>query len=128
MPERNSQSKPKALLVEDEFVAALHAQELLHRCGFEVVGPARRVDEAIRFLEEQSDLRFAVLDVDLAGETVWPVARLLIERSVPFLLVTGDVQVQSKLPSDLKESKFLLKPLDENELLQIANSILLRNH
>ena len=123
MPEPTSRNKPKALLVEDEFLLAIHVKELLQQLGFEVVGPARRVDEAIRLLQSQSNLAIAILDIDLAGEMVWPVARALLKRSVPFILVTGYHQGRFQLPPDLSESKLLLKPLDERDLEQTIRAL-----
>jgi DNA-binding NtrC family response regulator len=117
----------KALLVEDEFLIAIAMQELLGKLGYDTVGPARSVDQAICLIEAHSDLVVAVLDVHLAGERVWPVARELTERGVPFLFVTGDVAVHAQLPADLRQITILTKPFDEIRLEQSINDILRGN-
>jgi CheY-like chemotaxis protein len=114
----------KALLVEDEFLIAIAMQELLGKLGYDTVGPARSVDQAIGLIEANSDLVVAVLDVHLAGQRVWPVARKLTERGVPFLFVTGDVAVHAQLPVDLRHVAILAKPFDEIRLGQSIKEIL----
>jgi DNA-binding NtrC family response regulator len=117
----------KALLVEDEFLIAIAMQELLGKLGYDTVGPARSVDQAIWLIEAHSDLMVAVLDVHLAGERVWPVARELTERGVPFLFVTGDVAIHAQLPADLRQITILPKPFDEIRLEQSIKEILRGN-
>jgi DNA-binding response OmpR family regulator len=125
MPE--IQNKPKALLVEDEFLIAIAMQELLGNLGYEVVGPARGLDEANWLIDQHSDLVVGLLDVHLGDEMVWPVARSLIERSVPILLVTGDVAIHSQVPPDLSTVKILLKPFGETDLDVAIRAVLGRN-
>jgi DNA-binding response OmpR family regulator len=121
MPE-SAAAKRKALLVEDEFLIAIAAAELLSNLGFEVVGPARGVDEALWLVDEQSDLVLAVLDVHLGEDLVWPVARQLIEQSVPFLFITGDPGIQ--LPPGLENCQILVKPFDQGTLEHAIAAIL----
>jgi DNA-binding response OmpR family regulator len=117
----------KALLVEDEFLIAIAMQELLGKLGYDTVGPARSVDEALWLIDAHSDLAVAVLDVHLAGEMVWPVARELMQRGVPFLFVTGDLEIHAKLPVDLRQVTILPKPFDEIRLEQSLRGILRGN-
>lgn len=124
MPESDRPNKPKVLLVEDEFLVAIATQQLLQNLGFDVIGPARKVDEACGLIAGHSDLLVTVLDVQLANEKVWPVARELRDRGVPFLFVTGDIAIQDQLPNDLKNAKFLVKPFDERRLRETIESIL----
>jgi DNA-binding response OmpR family regulator len=124
VPESDRLKRSKVLLVEDEFLVAIATQELLENLGFDVVGPARGVEEARWLIEAHSDLLVTVLDVDLAGEKVWPIARELLDRGVPVLFVTGDAAIQDELPSDLRNVKILVKPFDESRLGQTINDIL----
>jgi CheY-like chemotaxis protein len=78
----------RVLVVEDEFVIALDLQLALYRLGCEVLGPVASVAEALVLLRhERPDA--AVLDINLRGETVFPVADALAERGVPFVFATG---------------------------------------
>jgi DNA-binding response OmpR family regulator len=78
----------KILVVEDEILVAMFLEDLLIGMGHEVVGPASRLATAMEYARD-SAIDFAVLDVNLAGETSFPVAELLRERGVPFVFATG---------------------------------------
>ena len=69
-------------------LVALSLEDQLSDAGYEVVGPAFSLQEAMR-LAASEPLDGAVLDINLAGEKVYPVADLLAERNVPFVYVTG---------------------------------------
>lgn len=77
------------LIVEDEYLLADELRLELSDEGAVVVGMTSTVDEALELLEAEDRLDGAILDVNLGGEPVFPVADRLIERSVPFLFTTG---------------------------------------
>ncbi len=78
----------RILLVEDEFLLAMELEDMLRQAGYDVVGPARDVSAALRLLRaERPD--GAILDVNLAGEWVTPVAEVLRAMLVPFILASG---------------------------------------
>jgi ActR/RegA family two-component response regulator len=78
------------LVVEDEYILAADLAMRLQDAGAEVVGPAGSVAEALELVErEGSRLDGAVLDVNLGGERVYPVADALIAQGVRFVLTTG---------------------------------------
>ncbi len=78
----------RVLVVEDEFLLAMMVEDILTDEGCIVVGPFARVAEAlVAAAKEPVDL--AILDVNVAGEKVFPVAEVLDGRGVPFLLLTG---------------------------------------
>jgi DNA-binding response OmpR family regulator len=76
------------LLVEDDALLALDTQDVLTDAGYDVVGPAATVERAL-FLAQTASLSGAVLDVNLNGLNVWPVAEALHNRGIPFVLLTG---------------------------------------
>ncbi|WP_426123041.1 response regulator [Pararhizobium sp. PWRC1-1] len=78
----------RILVVEDEVLLAMHLEDLLIEMGHEVVGPAIRIVEALKFAR-QADLDFAVLDVNVAGSQSFPVADVLLARAIPFVFATG---------------------------------------
>lgn len=77
----------KILLVEDEELVALELSTELSRLGWGIVGPASTLHEAQSLLSARFDV--AVLDVNLRGRSVYPLAEALEERQVPFLFCTG---------------------------------------
>lgn len=82
------QSTALILVVEDEFLIAMELESTLESAGYQVLGPAPNVSAALAVLRtEKPDA--AVLDVDLAGEWVTPVAEVLRAMSVPFILTSG---------------------------------------
>lgn len=84
----------RVLVVEDEYMLADELQRELTRVGAVVLGPVPSVGMALDLLAREADLDGAVLDVNLGGELVYPVADALTERSIPFIFVTGyDAQV-----------------------------------
>ena len=71
----------RVLVVEDEMMIALMIQDMLEELGCEVVGPAARIEAALA-LADGEDVAAALLDVNLAGERVYPVADRLQQRGV----------------------------------------------
>ena len=76
------------LVVEDEFLIAMHLELLLQRHGWQVLGPAATVAQALQLLADRTP-DIAVLDVNLRGELVTPVAEQLQLRAVPFVLLSA---------------------------------------
>ncbi|MDJ0386766.1 HWE histidine kinase domain-containing protein [Roseomonas sp. E05] len=79
----------RVLLAEDEPLVALELETQLQALGFTVVGPAASLQEALRLAGEEALLDAAVLDVNLRGQAVFPVADLLVRRGVPVVFATG---------------------------------------
>jgi PAS domain S-box-containing protein len=78
----------RVLLVEDEMLVALMMKDLLTDLGFSVVGPFGGIAEAVEGAKDVH-LDAAVLDINLKGELVYPVAEFLASRGVPFVFITG---------------------------------------
>src|SRR5262245_60698390 len=78
----------RVLLVEDEAIIAIMLEDLLVDLGCEVVGPVASLAEAMRLARSEA-LAGALLDVNLGGESIYPVADLLAARDVPFVFVSG---------------------------------------
>ncbi|HEY3697541.1 response regulator [Phenylobacterium sp.] len=80
----------RLLLVEDEAMVAIMLEEMLKGLGCEVVGVAGSVAQGLDALEE-ADRRLdaAILDVNLGGEKVYPVADRLAAKGVPYIFSTG---------------------------------------
>ncbi|WP_236034080.1 response regulator [Belnapia mucosa] len=93
MPQRHSTLRDRRILiVEDEALVTMLLEDELSDAGAEVVGSARTVSEALQIIErvaQDGGLDAAVLDINLAGEAVTPVANQLAALGVPFLFATG---------------------------------------
>ena len=82
----------RVLVVEDEAIVAMLVEDELRDAGAEVVGPAASVGGALRLIEAAAKgggLSAAVLDIDLQGRAVAPVADRLAVLGVPFVFATG---------------------------------------
>jgi DNA-binding response OmpR family regulator len=77
----------KVLIVEDAVLLALELEAGLIQAGAEVVGVASDLDEARRLASLDFDV--AVLDANLNGQSVTPIAHSLAQRGTPFIFATG---------------------------------------
>jgi len=77
----------RILIVEDAVLLALELETGLQEAGAEVIGPAAELEEAMALLDQPLDA--AVLDANLNGQSVTPVAEVLASRGVPFVFATG---------------------------------------
>lgn len=79
----------RILIVEDDGFLALHLQAVIQSFGFEVLGPVGSLEQGLQ-LAETDTLDAAVLDIRLEqGQRVFPIARALQRRSIPFSFMTG---------------------------------------
>jgi len=82
------ESGNRILLVEDEILVAMMMKDILSELGFAVIGPFSRLAEAmVAAVHEEIDA--GIIDVNLGGEFVYPVADVLTARKIPFVFVTG---------------------------------------
>jgi DNA-binding response OmpR family regulator len=80
--------KPRVLIVEDETMVSMLIEDMTSDLGAEVVGPAAKFEQAMA-LALEADFDLAVLDVNLDGLVVYPVADVLRDRGIPFIFLTG---------------------------------------
>ena len=85
----HTMSDPRSILiVEDEPLIAMMLEDFLDLLGHEVRGTCDSVKCALIEVEK-GGFDLAILDVNLKGENVWPVATRLREKNVPFVIATG---------------------------------------
>jgi DNA-binding response OmpR family regulator len=111
----------RILLVDDEALVAMDAEDVLTDAGYCVVGPAYSLETALD-LARKAPVHAAVLDVNLAGVAIWPVADLLFARGIPFILLTGFGK-GLKLPNSCKDAPVVGKPLQASDLLTAIESL-----
>ena len=104
----------RVLIVEDEFLVASLIEDVLESAGCVVSGPIPRVAEALDAVDHET-YDAAVLDVNLGGDRIDPVAAALCRRNVPFVFVTG--YTENALPAEFAARPRLCKPFKMAELL-----------
>ena len=104
----------RVLVVEDESLVAMLLETILEDMGCTPVGPASNVDEGEAIARDTVDLDAALLDVNLAGRQVFPVAAVLKARGVPFVFSTG--YGESGLPDEWRGNPTIQKPFTEGAI------------
>jgi DNA-binding response OmpR family regulator len=117
-------ARGRVLVVEDDYFIASDVRDSLEEMGCDVVGPYATIEEATAAMESES-LDAAVLDVNLSGDAVYPLAGKLMGRRVPLLFVTG-------YSPEIISQKFaavprLTKPIMPRQL-QKAVALLIADH
>src|SRR6185312_9779897 len=103
----------RVLLVEDEGLVALMIEDMLEELGLKVVASAAHVAKACE-IATRASFDLALLDVNLAGEFVFPVARILRDRGIPFLFSTG--YGGAPIDDEFRNEPSIGKPFSINQL------------
>jgi len=107
----------RVLVVEDEYFTADAMKRSLESAGAHVVGPAGDVGQAISLIDEGGAIQLAVLDINLGGEKVFPVATRLREKATPFIFTTG--YGLSHITPDFAGSPICEKPCSMDRLFAL---------
>jgi DNA-binding response OmpR family regulator len=111
----------RVLIVEDEMLVALLIEDFLIDFGCSTLGPCGSLANAlVAARNEMFDL--AVLDVNLAGEMVYPVVEALEERHIPFLFLSG--YGDEAIPAGHGEWKVCAKPFRGDDLATMMSAVL----
>lgn len=100
----------KILVVEDDFIVAFDMQMMLEEQGARVLGPAATLMQA-RALVAGETPQLAVLDVNLSGEFVFPLAEELLARGVPLVFATAYADDERLFPAAARDIPRLAKPV-----------------
>ena len=84
----SSKALPRILVVEDEYLIRMLLEDMLADLGYDVAAAVGTIAEASD-LAAKGDFNVAVLDVNLDGKEIYPVADILAKRGLPFVFVTG---------------------------------------
>jgi len=101
----------RVLIVEDESLVAMLLETILEDMGCTPIGPAASIDEGLAMVADGDNLDAALLDVNLAGRLVFPVAEALKARGVPFVFSTG--YGEGGLPDEWRGQATIQKPFTE---------------
>jgi CheY-like chemotaxis protein len=100
-------------LVEDEVMIRMMVADMLEELGYSVAAEAGEINEAIR-LAQSAQFDLAILDVNVNGKVISPVAELIDSRHIPFIFATG--YGSSGLPEEYRDRPALQKPFQVETL------------
>ena len=103
----------KILIVEDETLISMLFEDILAELDCQVVGPALNLKQALD-LARTAEMDAAVLDVNLGGDPIFPVAEILVERGVPLVFASG--YGSTGLPDRWQSQPTLPKPFTSDEV------------
>jgi DNA-binding response OmpR family regulator len=105
----------RVLIAEDEFLVSVQLEEDLRSAGCSILGPFSTLEAATRASHsERFDL--AILDINLNGRRVYPLADELSARGVPFIFLSG--YIATDLPERFRGMPHITKPHEPAALLK----------
>lgn len=111
----------RIMVVEDDPIIGMDLKDIFHTRGAMVLGPFTTVANALKALRDTPDI--ALLDVNLGHETSGAIAVQLRDLSIPFLVLTGQMD-SSELSSAFEGASLVRKPFAENNLVAQVKSLL----
>jgi CheY-like chemotaxis protein len=105
----------RIMLVEDDYLVADDLAAHLREAGGEVIGPASSLPAAMRLACESERIDAALLDIDLNGVAVFPLAAELRARGVPLLFLTGFGM--SSIPHEFIDIERCQKPVSGGHMI-----------
>ena len=101
------------LLVEDEPTVSLMLSDMLLQFGHSIDGPYNRFSDAMT-AARSNNVEVGVLDINVGGQKIYPLAEVLCERRIPFVFVTG--YSTDSVDSRFRHVPILQKPIEPDAL------------
>src|ERR1700682_2165426 len=120
-PPRPATRGKRILVVEDELMIRMLLEDMLAELGYMIAAAAARLDEALE-AAQNVDFDIAILDVNLNGQPISPVADALAARGMPFVFATG--YGERGLPEPYRDRPTLKKPFQMEGLKQMLDDAL----
>jgi len=114
----------RVLVVEDEYFLADDLKQILSEQRAEVLGPEPTIASALKVISDEGPIDCAVLDVNLRGESAFPISAALAQRNIPFLFATGYGSAQ--IPLEFDDVLRLEKPIEPHVLISALETIIRR--
>src|SRR5436309_8777574 len=114
-------SARSVFLVEDEVMIRMMVADMLDELGYSVAAEAGEINEALK-LAQSTDFDIAILDVNVNGKVISPVAELIRARNRPFIFATG--YGSQGLPEEYRDRPALQKPFQLESLARLIDSTL----
>jgi CheY-like chemotaxis protein len=108
-------------VVEDEYLIRMLLEDMLADLGYEVAAAVGTIAEASE-LAASGDFNAAILDVNLDGQEIYPVAEILAKRGLPFVFVTG--YGERSLTEPYRDRPALQKPFQIDQLKAALDELL----
>ena len=116
-----SRAVRRLLVVEDEYLIRMLLEDMLADLGYEVAAAVGTIAEASE-LAASGDFNAAILDVNLDGQEIYPVAEILAKRGLPFVFVTG--YGERSLTEPYRDRPALQKPFQIAQLKAALDELL----
>jgi len=116
-----AESRTSILLVEDEVMIRMMVADMLEELGYSIAGEAGDIDEGIR-LVQAVDFDIAILDVNVNGRVITPIAEAVQMRGIPFVFATG--YGAQGLPEKFRDRPTLQKPFQIETLARTIETVL----
>jgi len=116
-----SRAVPRLLVVEDEYLIRMLLEDMLADLGYEVAAAVGTIAEASE-LAASGDFNAAILDLNLDGQEIYPVAEILAKRGLPFVFVTG--YGERSLGEPYRDRPALQKPFQIEQLKSALDELL----
>ena len=113
----------RILIVEDEFLLAVLIEETLQSFGCETIGPFTRLELGLQASRQES-FDMAILDINLNGKMVYPLADELLARGIPYVFLTG--YAAKDLPEAYRSQNRIQKPFDSNVIRETLEQLFSR--
>lgn len=117
----------RCLILEDEFLIALDLERILESAGVAEVVSTSRIPQARDALGPDGKFDIALLDLKLEDESSEPIAKILQERGIPFVFITG-MSSKAKQGADVSshwpDVPMLEKPFEQAHLLSVLTQAL----
>lgn len=110
----------RVLVVEDEAVVAMLLEDMLGDLGCVAVGPAMTLKLGTE-LAQKEKIDVAILDVNVAGERVYPIAEILAVREVPMIFATG--YGEGGLQDPWRGRPTVQKPYTEGDIVRALQTV-----
>lgn len=110
----------RVLVVEDEILVGMLLEDMLNELGHEHIQVVPRLNEAVQAASDR-EFAFAILDVNIDGDEIFPVADILKEKGTPFIFATG--YGTRGLPDHYRDRPTLQKPFSMKDLKRVLERI-----
>ena len=115
-------SGSRVFVVEDETLVLFNLEDILDQLGCEIAGQAMRLEQAVNLAKSVGPVDVAILDVNIGGAPVFPVAQILSERGIPMLFATG--YGRDGLPAEWQGHAVIVKPYSQQDVERALTPLL----